>query len=205
MNRSMLIGLAVGLVVGVFIGYQAGLVHVAARRVGRDGRRIPPGAAPGMPPPGMGGARRRRPGDNFQARITAMQSVVARDPKNFDAWVQLGNDYFDTRQPQKAIDAYARALELKPNNANVLTDQGVMYRDIGQFDKAIANFTKANQSDPKHVQSLYNLGRRVPERPESAEEGDRGLEQGDPDGAAERAGGAGPRRHRGGEEDPAGG
>ena len=33
-----------------------------------------------------------------------------------------------------------------------------MYRDIGQFDKAIANFQKANQLDPKHVQSLYNVG-----------------------------------------------
>jgi len=98
------------------------------------------------------------PGDNFQARIAAMQAVVARDPKNYDAWVQLGNDYFDTRQPQKAIDAYSRALELRPNSANVLTDMGVMYRDLGQFDKAVVNFQKASQVDPKHVQSLFNLG-----------------------------------------------
>jgi tetratricopeptide (TPR) repeat protein len=87
-----------------------------------------------------------------------MQAVVARDPKNYEAWVQLGNDFFDTRQTQKAIDAYSHALELKPNNANVLTDQGVMYRDLGQFEKAVANFQKANQVDPKHVQSLFNLG-----------------------------------------------
>ena len=107
---------------------------------------MPPGAAPGMPPGGMPAPA---PGDNFQARITAMQAVVARDPKNFDAWVQLGNDYFDTRQPQKAIDAYGRALELKPDNPNVLTDQGVMYRDIGQFDKAIANFTEGEPGRPE--------------------------------------------------------
>ena len=155
MNKSMLIGLAVGLVVGVFIGYQAGSSVTPPAGMGAMGGGMPPGVAPGMPP---GGGAPQAPGDNFQARITAMQSVVARDPKNFDAWVQLGNDYFDTRQPQKAIDAYAHALELKPNNPNVLTDQGVMYRDIGQFDKAIANFQKANQIDPKHVQSLYNVG-----------------------------------------------
>ncbi len=35
---------------------------------------------------------------------------------------------------------------------------GVMYRDLGQFDKAVVNFQKANQLDPKHVQSLFNLG-----------------------------------------------
>jgi cytochrome c-type biogenesis protein CcmH/NrfG len=112
---------------------------------------------PGMPAPG-GGAGQAMPGDNVQARINAMQAMVAQDPKNREAWVQLGNDFFDTRQPQKAIDAYGRALDLNPNDANVLTDQGVMYRDLHQFDKAIANFTKANQVDPKHVQSLYNLG-----------------------------------------------
>jgi cytochrome c-type biogenesis protein CcmH/NrfG len=147
LNRYTIIGLAVGLVVGIFIGYQAGSSSPS------------PGAMGAMAPQGMpGGAPPAMPGDNFQARITQMQQVVARDPKNVEAWVQLGNDYFDTRQPQKAIEAYGRALELKPNNPNVLTDQGVMYREIGQFDRAIANFQKANQLDPKHVQSLYNMG-----------------------------------------------
>src|SRR6266540_3403195 len=143
LNRHMLIGLAVGLVVGIFIGYQAGSSNPPPPSSGAMGGGMPPGAAPGAAPgmpSGAGGMPAQNPGDNF------------------DAWVQLGNDYFDTRQPQKAIDAYGRALELRPNSANVLTDQGVMYRDVGQFDRAIANFTKANQVDPKHVQSLYNLG-----------------------------------------------
>ncbi len=152
MNRSMVIGLLVGLVVGVFIGYQAGSSTSPPAGMGM-GAGMPTGA-PGMPP----GGQPQQPGDNFQARITAMQAVVARDPKNFEAWVQLGNDYFDTRQPQKAIDAYGHALEIRPNSPNVLTDMGVMYRDLGQFDKAVAHFQKANQLDPKHVQSLFNLG-----------------------------------------------
>jgi tetratricopeptide (TPR) repeat protein len=33
-----------------------------------------------------------------------------------------------------------------------------MFRDLGQFEKAIARFQRANQIDPKHVQSLYNIG-----------------------------------------------
>ncbi len=91
-------------------------------------------------------------------QIAAATQVVQRDPKNLQAWIGLGNLYFDTHQPQKSIDAYAHALELNPNDPNVLTDQGVMYRAIGAFDKAVANFQKANQLDPKHLQSLYNLG-----------------------------------------------
>lgn len=95
---------------------------------------------------------------DVQQRITEAEKVVAQDPKNLQAWIQLGNDYFDSNQPQKAISAYGKALEIDPNNPNVLTDQGVMFKNIGWYDKAVANFEKAAQLNPKHVQSLYNLG-----------------------------------------------
>jgi cytochrome c-type biogenesis protein CcmH/NrfG len=149
MNRYTILGLAVGFVLGVFIGYQAGSSHGA----GPSPVAMP--GAPAMPqmPPQAPGAD-----VDLQNRIAMNQSIVARDPKNAQAWVQLGNDFFDSRQPQKAVEAYGRALELRPNDPNVLTDQGVMYRALGQYDKAIANFEKANKADPKHVQSLFNLG-----------------------------------------------
>ncbi|MBT0654624.1 tetratricopeptide repeat protein [Geomobilimonas luticola] len=95
---------------------------------------------------------------DYQQRIAEVEKIVAREPGNVQAWIQLGNDYFDTDQTQKSINAYGKALELDPNNTNVLTDQGVMYRKMGWFDKAIANFEKAQKLDPKHLQSLYNLG-----------------------------------------------
>ncbi len=95
---------------------------------------------------------------DYQRRIAVAEQVVKQDPKNLQAWIELGNDYFDTQQRQKAIDAYAHALELDPKNPNVLTDQGVMYREVGSFDKAIANFERANTIDPNHLQSLFNMG-----------------------------------------------
>lgn len=95
---------------------------------------------------------------DYQQRIAEAEKIVAQDPKNVQAWIMLGNDYFDTEQPQKAINAYTKALELKPNDTNVLTDQGVMFRKVGFFDRALANFEKAQQIDPNHLQSLYNIG-----------------------------------------------
>jgi cytochrome c-type biogenesis protein CcmH/NrfG len=156
MNRHMIVGLVIGLAAGLFVGYQAGSSGPASPNPTAGVR---PGMPPGMPgaAPGMPGAPHTA-GPEVQARIAQLQSVVARDPKNVRAWVELGNDYFDTRQPQKAVEAYGRALELQPNDPNVLTDQGVMYRDLRQFDKALANFEKANKIDPSHVQSLFNLG-----------------------------------------------
>lgn len=95
---------------------------------------------------------------DYTQRIAQAEKVVAMDPKNLNAWISLGNDYFDTEQSQKAINAYNKALEIEPNNPNVLTDQGVMFRKVGWYDKALANFEKANKVDPNHLQSLYNAG-----------------------------------------------
>ena len=130
----------------------------------------PPGGIPSMPPPsgmppgGMppGGmvAAPNVPGGGagVEQRIAIARQLVAQNPKDVQAWISLGNDYFDSKQPQAAVDAYAKALELDPKNPDVLTDQGVMYRDLGQYDKALANFLKANQIAPTHMQSLMNAG-----------------------------------------------
>ncbi len=165
MNRTLLTGIVVGLLAGFIIGYFTGTSHSAEQPA-----PIAPAvqmAPPGMPvaaPPGMGGpaglpgAPPAAPSVEAQARIFGAEQVVAREPGNLQAWVALGNDYFDTHQSQKAINAYTKALELDPKNPDILTDQGIMYRELMAFDKAVANFEKAGKLDPKHVQSLFNLG-----------------------------------------------
>jgi len=95
---------------------------------------------------------------NAQQKINELKAIVAGDPKNRQAWVALGNEYFDADQPMESVEAYQKALELNDKDPNVLTDQGVMFRRLGWFDRAIANFSKANQADPNHATSLYNLG-----------------------------------------------
>ena len=98
------------------------------------------------------------PAVDFQQKISALERIVAKEPENRNAWVQLGHNYFDADQPNKAITAYDKALVLNGNDPNVLTDQGVMFRRIGSFDKAIDAFAKANTLNPNHQQSLYNMG-----------------------------------------------
>jgi cytochrome c-type biogenesis protein CcmH/NrfG len=95
---------------------------------------------------------------DYTQRIAQAEKIVAQDPKNLNAWISLGNDYFDTEQAQKSINAYGKALEIDPNNPNILTDQGVMFKKVGWYDKALANFEKAAKLDPNHLQSLYNAG-----------------------------------------------
>lgn len=142
MKRENVLFVLIALIVGLLGGYL--IFSVAGKK-----QAAPTGG--GIP---LGGGS---PTD-YQRRITEAEKIVAQDPKNLQAWVQLGNDYFDTGQAQKAIFAYGQALEMKPDDPNILTDQGVMYKQVGAFDKAIANFEKAQQIDPNHLQSLYNMG-----------------------------------------------
>jgi cytochrome c-type biogenesis protein CcmH/NrfG len=90
--------------------------------------------------------------------IAQLEEIIGKDPKNYDALVQLGNDYFDLGEAQKSIDAYQRALAIRDGDPNVITDMGIMYRQLKQFDKAAAAFRKAAAASPTHAQSRMNLG-----------------------------------------------
>ncbi len=159
MNRSFLLGFATGVAACLAVVLLLGIVF--AVQIGRAGRLFkeePVTAAPAAPAAPAPGAPAGGAPLDAREQIAAAQTVVQQDPKNLQAWIALGNLYFDTHQHEKSIDAYARALELKPDDPNVLTDQGIMFRAVGAFDKAIANFQKASQIDPGHLQSLFNLG-----------------------------------------------
>ena len=90
--------------------------------------------------------------------IQDLELQVAATPNDFQLWTQLGNTYYDANQPDKAIKAYTRSLELHAGNANLLTDLGVMYRSIGQPKKALEYFEQAIALDPTHEPSRLNKG-----------------------------------------------
>ncbi len=94
----------------------------------------------------------------IEKHVKHMEDEVGKNPQDAKAWVQLGDAYFDSGVPQKAIDAYLKALALSPDNPDVLTDLGVMYRQNKQPEKAVESFDKAAQVDPTHVQSRFNKG-----------------------------------------------
>ncbi len=142
MKKESILVAVVALVVGLLGGYLVFSIS-SANKVQQAQPAITPGA--GSP-------------TDYARRIAEAEKIVAQDPKNLNAWISLGNDYFDTEQPQKSINAYSKALEIDPANPNVLTDQGVMYRKVGWYDKALVNFEKAQKLDSKHLQSLFNIG-----------------------------------------------
>jgi len=93
--------------------------------------------------------------------IRAIQNLIkitVTNPTSHEAWTILGNAYFDADLPDEAIAAYSKALAIRPDDTNILNDQGAMYRQKGDFPNAIANFEKAFMIDPDNLESLYNCG-----------------------------------------------
>jgi cytochrome c-type biogenesis protein CcmH/NrfG len=91
-------------------------------------------------------------------QVAGLEFKTSQNPGDIAGWIQLGNLCFDADLPEKAIAAYDKALALNPNNADVLTDQGVMYRKAGKYDKAVLSFDKAVSVNPKHEIARFNKG-----------------------------------------------
>ena len=141
-------------VIAFLVGFITGAtVAILKGKKGAEGPAMvqKPQMAPAPAPPGPSPLE-------IASKIQTLKDIVNKDPKNLPAWVELGNLYFDSNQPKEAIEAYKQYLAVKPDNADVRTDMGIMYRNLGDFDRALEEFRKAAQSDPKHVNSRYNLG-----------------------------------------------
>ena len=89
--------------------------------------------------------------------ISQWEAVVSKEPKNLRALISLGDLYFDSHQPQKAIAAYQRALAIDPRNPDVRTDLGIMYRETKDYDRAVKEFREAASMDASHKNSRFNL------------------------------------------------
>ena len=69
---------------------------------------------------------------------------------------RLAHLNFDISNWDRARELYERYVALRGPSADVLTDLGVAYRELGQTDVALATFGRAQALDAQHWQSLFN-------------------------------------------------
>lgn len=62
-----------------------------------------------------------------------------------------GDGYFQDGKPQKAIEAYNRALELNPDNLEGYASRGAVYYFTGDYDKAEQDFLRVLYKNPYQV------------------------------------------------------
>ena len=92
------------------------------------------------------------------ARIAELEKAVIRNPSDRNAFVELGNLYFDADQARLPIMASENPLRLKADDPGVMPVFGVMYRRDGQYQKALDCFKKTLEIEPGHPVALFNTG-----------------------------------------------
>lgn len=132
-----------GVLFGVMVGYMIGV------------NQPPAGAAPVT---AVTQAAAPSGGVVNEQELQAYRNVLAGDPKNLRANVELGNRLYDAGRYSEAIPYYQQAFTLDPKNINVSTDLATALYYAGRVDDAIAQFDRSLRLDPKHAQTLFNLG-----------------------------------------------
>jgi tetratricopeptide (TPR) repeat protein len=120
-----------------------------------------PSATAAAPPAGMPGAAPVMPDTT---KLDELQQRLQQNPQDPDLILAVANESFDVasragKAPfvwQMARDHYLQYIALKQPDPNVLSDLGVTYRELGQFDEALKTFQEAEQMAPDHWQSQYN-------------------------------------------------
>lgn len=93
--------------------------------------------------------------------LTRLKARLESAPQDFDGWVLLGRSYMVTQQPLLAIDAYTKAIALRPQDATVRSFLGeaiVFSADGTVTETARVAFTVAVQADPKNPAARFYLG-----------------------------------------------
>lgn len=135
-------------ILALAVGFFGGVVFATFKS-----EKMPLPGRKSTPPPPPRAAEPDRSG-----MIAALEQETQTNPQNAEAWTQLGNEFFDSDQYEKAIQAYSKSLDLNPNNADVWTDLGIMYRRSGKPEEAIKKFDRAIEADPKHEIARLNKG-----------------------------------------------
>ncbi len=60
--------------------------------------------------------------NDVEAMVAKLAERMEKDPGNFEGWVTLGRSYYVMQRFPEAARAYARAVEIVPDNADLLAD-----------------------------------------------------------------------------------
>jgi len=98
--------------------------------------------------------------DTQLSEIKAMaERAISLAPDAADPRVALGlYYYFGYREYQPALAAFARALQLQPNDALAIEYSGYVHRRLGEWHVCLAELTKPFELDPRNADVAGNLG-----------------------------------------------
>ena len=90
--------------------------------------------------------------------------ILNRQPDQFDALQLLGTLAAQTQNPTVAVELMTKALKINPRHAPTHNNRGLVLRELGQLDAAIAAYDKAIAIAPDYVDAYSNRGNALAEQ-----------------------------------------
>ena len=107
---------------------------------------------------------------NTPEAVRVLRQAILSDPHNVNLYVDFANISLDHQSYQVGVDMINAGLAAEPKAAPLYVARGILYVQLAQYDKAEADFEKADALDPRE-----SIG--------SAAEGLAAVQQNDPDHA----------------------
>jgi tetratricopeptide (TPR) repeat protein/uncharacterized membrane protein YeaQ/YmgE (transglycosylase-associated protein family) len=85
--------------------------------------------------------------------------VIKSFSESADKYSNIGNDYFEMGQYQKAVENYNEAIHLEPDKDYIYRNRGLAYYNLGNYNQAIQDNNKAIELNPKFVDAYIDRGR----------------------------------------------
>lgn len=89
---------------------------------------------------------------------TLLKSLVANDPKDYQAWTELGTVFLYEKNLTEAEKAYRQSLEVRPGFLLALMNLGRLNLMQNRFEEAIPYLSKAVEVKPTSADANYFLG-----------------------------------------------
>jgi len=90
--------------------------------------------------------------------IADLETAIALNPYNYDAYMNLGVAFEKLGQIDKARENVEKAIQVRPSSHEAYVYSGVLYEETGQLDKAIAAYTRAIALDNADFEAYNDRG-----------------------------------------------
>jgi tetratricopeptide (TPR) repeat protein len=94
----------------------------------------------------------------FTSAIESLPTNVTVTTNPVEAYYFRGNAYLTKRDYDHAITDYDKAIQLKPDYADIYNNRGVSYYLKSDYDRAMADYDQAIQLNPDYAKAYNNRG-----------------------------------------------
>lgn len=95
---------------------------------------------------------------DYAGAARCFAQAVAIDGRNPAYLANLGEAYRRLGEPERAVDAFARAADLAPDFAAARFGLANALKDLGRLEEAVEHYKATLRVEPGHARAFYNLG-----------------------------------------------